>query len=140
MSIFERPAIIKLTFTFPKFVSVCKKKKYIYIYILCSSCCEIWALCVSWITYDHLYTYIYIYIYIYIYSICILYIYDMYCIIYMILCIILYIYYILYISESLKTSNNKYDWTSIKYLNVLHHNITQKQLQYFILNILQKYY
>ena len=25
-------------------------------YILCSSCfCEIWALCVSWITYDHLY-------------------------------------------------------------------------------------
>ena len=70
----------------------------------------------------------------------IIYIYDMYCIIYMILCIILYIYYILYISESLKTSNNKYDWTSIKYLNVLHHNRTQKQLQYFILNILQKYY
>ena len=70
----------------------------------------------------------------------IIYIYDMYCIIYMILCIILYIYYILYISESLKTSNNKYDWTPIKYLNVLHHNRTQKQLQYFILNILQKCY
>ena len=29
-------------------------------YILCSSCfCEIWALCVSWITCDHLYIYIY---------------------------------------------------------------------------------
>ena len=29
-------------------------------YILCSSCfCEIWALCVTWINYDHLY-YIYI--------------------------------------------------------------------------------
>ena len=53
---------------------------------------------------------------------------------------ILCIYYILYISESLKTSNNKYDWTPIKYLNVLHHNRTQKQLQYFILNILQKCY
>ena len=53
----------------------------IYIMILCSSCfCEIWALCVPWITYDHLYiiwymyniymiyihTYICIYIYIYI--------------------------------------------------------------------------
>ena len=35
-------------------------------YILCSSCfCEIWAFCVSWITYDHLHIYIYIYIYIY---------------------------------------------------------------------------
>ena len=34
-------------------------------YILRSSCfCEIWALCVSLITYDHLYIYIYIYIYI----------------------------------------------------------------------------
>ena len=31
-------------------------------YILCSSCfCEIWAFCVSWITYDHLHIYIYIY-------------------------------------------------------------------------------
>ena len=29
-----------------------------------SSICEIWALCVSWITYDHLYIYINIYIYI----------------------------------------------------------------------------
>ena len=27
-----------------------------------------------------------------------------------------------------KTSNNKQDWTPIKYLNVLHHNRTQKQL------------
>ena len=31
-----------------------------------SSCfCEIWALCVLWITYDHFYIYIYIYMYIY---------------------------------------------------------------------------
>ena len=45
--------------------------------MLGSSCfCEIWSLCVSWITYDHLHIYIY-YIYIiytYIYSICIVYI------------------------------------------------------------------
>ena len=35
----------------------------------------------------------------------------------------------------LKTSNkhDKHDWTSIKYLNDLHHNRTQKQLQYFFL-------
>ena len=39
-----------------------------------------------------------------------------------------------------KTSNNKYDWTPIKYLNVLHHNRTQKQLRQYFLNILQKYY
>ena len=38
------------------------------IYVWSSSCfCEIWALCVSWITYNHLYVYICIYIYIYIY-------------------------------------------------------------------------
>ena len=37
-----------------------------------------------------------------------------------------------------KTSNNKHDWTPIKYLNVLHHNRTQKQ--YFFLNTSQKYY
>ena len=37
------------------------------IYLWSSSCfCEIWALCVSWITYNHLYVYICIYIYIYI--------------------------------------------------------------------------
>ena len=29
------------------------------------------------------------------------------------------------------TYNNKYDWTLKKYLNVLHHNRMQKQLQYF---------
>ena len=40
------------------------------IYVWSSSCfCEIWALCVSWITYNHLYVYICIYIYIYIYYI-----------------------------------------------------------------------
>ena len=38
------------------------------------------------------------------------------------------------------TSNNKHDWTPIKYLNILHHNRTQKQFQYFFLNILHKYY
>ena len=27
------------------------------------------------------------------------------------------------------TSNNKYDWTHLIYLNILHHNRTQKQLQ-----------
>ena len=62
-----------------------------YIYILRPSCfCEIWALCVSWITYDHFYIYKYIYnIYIHI---CIhiymcIYIIHMY-IIYMYTCII----------------------------------------------------
>ena len=34
----------------------------------------------------------------------------------------------------------KHDWTPVKYLNVLHHNITQKQLQHFFLNIMQKHY
>ena len=38
------------------------------------------------------------------------------------------------------TSKKEHDWTPIKYLNVLHHNKTQKQLQQFFLNILQKYY
>ena len=32
-----------------------------------------------------------------------------------------------------KTSNNKHDCTPIKYLNILHHYRTQKQLQYFFL-------
>ena len=32
-----------------------------------------------------------------------------------------------------KTSNNKHDWNPVKYLNVLHHNRTQKQLLYFFL-------
>ena len=40
---------------------------YIYIYITLTCFCEIWALFVSWIIYDHLYIYIHIYIYIYIY-------------------------------------------------------------------------
>ena len=52
-------------------------------YILRSSCfCEIWALCASWITYDHLCIWIYVlyilyiyYIYIYIYHIYDIYIY-----------------------------------------------------------------
>ena len=37
-----------------------------------------------------------------------------------------------------KTCNNEHDWNLITYLNVLHHNRTQKQLQHFF-NILQKY-
>ena len=32
-----------------------------------------------------------------------------------------------------KISNKKYEWKAVKYLNVLHHNRTQKQLQYFFL-------
>ena len=32
-----------------------------------------------------------------------------------------------------KTSTNKHDWNPVKYLSVLHHNRTQKQLQYFCL-------
>ena len=39
-----------------------------------------------------------------------------------------------------ETSNNKPDWTPVKYLIVLHHNRTQKQLQHSFLNMLQKYY
>ena len=39
-----------------------------------------------------------------------------------------------------KQVTNKHDWTHAKYLNVLYHNRTQKQLQYFFLNILQKHY
>ena len=41
-----------------------------------------------------------------------------------------------------KTSFNikvKNDWIPIKYLKVLHHNRTQKHLQHFFLNVLQKY-
>ena len=34
-----------------------------------------------------------------------------------------------------KIISNKHDWNPVKYLNVLHHNRTQKQLQYFFLNI-----
>ena len=32
-----------------------------------------------------------------------------------------------------KASNNKHDWNSVKYLNVLYPNRTQKQLRYFFL-------
>ena len=32
-----------------------------------------------------------------------------------------------------KTSNNKHDWDHAKYMNILHQNRTQKQLQYFFL-------
>ena len=38
-----------------------------------------------------------------------------------------------------KTSNNKHDWKRAKYLNVLRHKKTKKLLQYFFLNILQKF-
>ena len=38
-----------------------------------------------------------------------------------------------------KQVTNKHDWTHLKYLNVLYHCTTQKQLQYFVLNILRKY-
>ena len=57
-------------------------------HILRPSCCyEISALCVSWITYDHLY-FIYIYIYIYIYT-------HTHSCIYIYVCMyIVYIYYI----------------------------------------------
>ena len=34
-----------------------------------------------------------------------------------------------------KTGNKEYDRTPVKYLNVLHHNRTQTQLQHFSLNI-----
>ena len=37
-----------------------------------------------------------------------------------------------------ETSYNKHDCTLIKYLNILHQNRTQKQLQYVFLKILQK--
>ena len=30
------------------------------------------------------------------------------------------------------TSNNEHDWSPVKYLNVLHHNRTQKKLQILI--------
>ena len=32
--------------------------------------------------------------------------------------------------NSKSTNNNKHDWTPVKYLNVLNHNRTQKQLQH----------
>ena len=32
-------------------------------------------------------------------------------------------------------TSNKYDWTSVKYLNVLHHNGTQKQFTILFLHI-----
>ena len=35
---------------------------------------------------------------------------------------------------------NEHDWTLIKYLNVLYHNSIQKQLQHFLVKILQKHY
>ena len=38
------------------------------------------------------------------------------------------------------TSNNKHDWTPLKYLNVYYHNRTQKQLWHLFDRILQKYY
>ena len=37
---------------------------------------------------------------------------------------------VLSIKDPFKTSNNKYDWTPLNYLNVLHYNRTQKQLQH----------
>ena len=49
-------------------------------------------------------------------------------------------------STKIKTSINEHDWTPlkyldvIKYLDVLHHNRTQKQLRHFFLKILQEYY
>ena len=49
---------------------------YMIAYILRPYCfCAIWALCVSWITNDYLYTYIYIYIYVYIYMYIYIYVY-----------------------------------------------------------------
>ena len=42
-------------------------------------------------------------------------------------------------NSDLRKTNNEHDWTTVKYLNVLHHNRTKKQSQHFF-NILQKYY
>ena len=58
--------------------------------------CEIWALCVSWISYDHWTTYTYIYIYIYIYIHIYMY---MYIYIYVYICIYIYIY--IYIQDKI---------------------------------------
>ena len=38
-----------------------------------------------------------------------------------------------------KTSNTEHGWTSVKHLNVLHHNRKQKQSLHFFLNIFQNY-
>ena len=38
-----------------------------------------------------------------------------------------------------KQKTNKHDWTHVKYLNVLFQSPTQKHLQFFVLNVLQKY-
>ena len=55
--------------------------------------CEIWAICVLWIMYDHFYIYIYIY-YIYMVYICYIYIHSIY------ICIYIYIYiYLVFIAE-----------------------------------------
>ena len=48
------------------------------------------------------------------------------------------LFYILQLTFS--TSNNKYDWNPIKYLNVLHHNKLQSSCDNYFLNILQKDY
>ena len=42
--------------------------------------------------------------------------------------------------EKQQKSNKVYDYKPVKYLNALHHDRTQKQLQHFFLNLLQKYY
>ena len=39
-----------------------------------------------------------------------------------------------------KKSNKKHDWNPVKYLNVLYHNRTQKQLQYLQLQKFNKLY
>ena len=41
---------------------------------------------------------------------------------------------------SIQTLNIEHDWTPVKYLNGLHQNRMQRQLQHFIIHILQKYY
>ena len=39
-----------------------------------------------------------------------------------------------------ETSNNKPAWILVKFLNVLYHNRTKKELWQYFLNILQRYY
>ena len=91
-----------------------------YKYILCPSCfCEIWALCVLWITSDHLYKYIYIYI-LYKYKIYtyIIYIY-IYIYIYVHIHIYIYIYNIyiyIYIYTHTHTHTHKHE-ISLRYHN-----------------------
>ena len=104
--------------------------------------------------YLYLSIYLYIYIYIYIYLCISIYIYiSIYLYMYIYIYPYIYIYIYIYISvfrvlwykklhpfltsttqKEITTNNN--NWTPIKYLDVLHHNRTQKQLQYFFLNIL----